>query len=150
MRALNVRGYKGGKLASSWVRSRSCEEGMAVAIYDPTVKAIVASGRIARVHQSCGGSWGERLVRLGDVAATTERCPWCWRPDDNRFLPAGVVDTHYEQISNEGGIDWQVLCPVCSGAGRCDPVPVRGRQGLWEWTPELAPAPVATGGSTDQ
>lgn len=26
-------------------------------------------------------------------------------------------------------------CPVCSGAGKCAPIPARGRQGLWEWTP---------------
>lgn len=27
-------------------------------------------------------------------------------------------------------------CPVCDGHGFCDPVPVKGKQGLWEWTPE--------------
>lgn len=26
-------------------------------------------------------------------------------------------------------------CPACHGAGSCNPVQVKGRQGLWEWTP---------------
>ena len=26
-------------------------------------------------------------------------------------------------------------CPACDGSGGCPPIPTRGRQGLWEWTP---------------
>lgn len=46
---------------------------------------------------------------LGDAALTTERCPACWG-------------------------DW-VACSACDGQGRCAPIPARGRQRVWEWTP---------------
>lgn len=50
---------------------------------------------------------------LEDVKPTTERCPNCW---------------------GEGiRIPW--ACPVCEGAGKRDPIPARGKQGLWEWAP---------------
>lgn len=56
---------------------------------------------------------------LADAAPTTERCPWCWGDGDGR---------------REG---WPTVahgCPVCSGAGRCEPIPARGRQRMWEWS----------------
>lgn len=54
---------------------------------------------------------------LGDVKATTERCPRCWG--------AGMLDA------------WTGGCPTCGGHGLtigdgiCDPVPMHGKQGLW-------------------
>jgi hypothetical protein len=50
--------------------------------------------------------------------ARTDRCPACW-----------------------GGERAPVCgCPCCDGRARsgCDPVPAKGRQGLWTWDP-LAP-----------
>jgi len=49
---------------------------------------------------------------LDDIAPTTERCPWC-------------VDWGYERVG----------CPVCEDDGQCEPVPAKGRQGFWRWTP---------------
>lgn len=49
---------------------------------------------------------------LTDAAPTTERCPWCDR-----------------------GVSPNFSCPVCDGAGRCDPIPARGAQRIWNWNP---------------
>ena len=61
------------------------------------------------------GGWAWELT---DPQLTTERCPWCLiHPAfDNGSPPAPARD-----------------CPVCGGAGRCDPIPVKGRQGVWQW-----------------
>lgn len=61
------------------------------------------------------GWWAWELT---DPQLTTERCPWCLiHPAfDNGSPPAPARD-----------------CPVCGGAGRCDPIPVKGRQGVWQW-----------------
>lgn len=56
---------------------------------------------------------------IEDAAPTTERCPWCWG--------RGWTD-------HENGIH-SVPCPVCKCAGFCDPIPVTGRQGFWNWEP---------------
>lgn len=52
---------------------------------------------------------------LDDVKPTTERCPACW---------GGTRDP------GRGG-----RCSSCQDDWRCDPIPTRGRQRLWEWTP---------------
>ena len=67
------------------------------------------------------GRWGWLLA---DPKLTTEQCP----SDCARF------DGQWPGWMLGSGWDW-VPCPVCAGAKRCDPVPVRGRQGVWEWTP---------------
>lgn len=46
---------------------------------------------------------------LDEVTPTTVLCPWC----------GGFVAD----------------CLVCDGAGSCDPVPAKGRQRLWRWSP---------------
>lgn len=61
------------------------------------------------------GGWAWELT---GPQLTTERCPWCLiHPAfDNGSPPAPARD-----------------CPVCGGAGRCDPISVKGRQGVWQW-----------------
>lgn len=61
---------------------------------------------------------------LGDAAPTTERCPWC---DGTGF--------EYEQPPGSTCIG---ECPVCKGETRCDPIPARGRQRIWNWDPTKA------------
>lgn len=62
------------------------------------------------------GRWG---WLFDDIAPTTERCPACWGD--------GVAEGEL--------LDPRMPCPVCGGRGSCDPVPARGRQGLWGWEP---------------
>lgn len=54
---------------------------------------------------------------IEDAAPTTQRCPWC----------GGCGATH--------PVGWDGLreCRVCKGAGRCEPIPAKGRQRTWEW-----------------
>lgn len=52
---------------------------------------------------------------LDDVQPTTARCPWC---DGLGLVADGPFDAG---------------CPACAGAGRCDPIPARGRPGVWRW-----------------
>ena len=47
---------------------------------------------------------------LDDIKSTTERCPACW------------------------GLDG-VVCFRCMGYRGCDPIPAKGKQGLWTWGP---------------
>lgn len=56
---------------------------------------------------------------LDDIKSTAERCPACWGNRDR-----------IEWI--QGRPLWGA-CVTCDGAGSCDPIPARGRQGLWEW-----------------
>ena len=67
---------------------------------------------------------------LTDPHRCQDRCP---NPDCER----GVIDL--TQPHRGGPWQWQ-LCPVCAapggqvpGDGRCDPIPTRGAQGVWEW-----------------
>lgn len=79
------------------------------------------------------GIWepGRWAWRLADIKPTTERCPWCWGergdPEDEGWRHQGVLEP-----GSRGP------CPVCDGAGACAPVPVKGKQGLWTWRPEVA------------
>lgn len=60
---------------------------------------------------------------LDDVKPTTERCPACCGAGGEPVPTAwgSEVPRHRR-------------CEVCAGRGSCDPIPTRGRQGLWEWT----------------
>lgn len=62
---------------------------------------------------------------IEDAAPTTERCPWCW--GIGKRLDVGWPH----------GFPTLTPCPVCKGAGRCEPIPAKGRQRIWHWTPEL-------------
>lgn len=56
---------------------------------------------------------------LDDIKPTTERCPACWGDSEGWVWAPGMPRK----------------CPACDGARTCDPIPARGRQGLWEWQP---------------
>lgn len=58
---------------------------------------------------------------LQDVKPTTERCPACW---GEREVPVTFMPGNRYQ-----------RCPLCNGAGHCPPLPARGRQRVWNWTP---------------
>lgn len=59
---------------------------------------------------------------LEDIKPTTERCPAC---GGTGWLKGARLE----------GTNEPVPCPTCDGDGKCDPVPARGRQGLWTWAP---------------
>lgn len=92
------------------------------------------------------GIWtpGRFAWLLDDVKPVTDRCPWCW--GDGGFTEDSMV-----LYGVPGGSDWADPCPVCNpggarseplgvGAYGCDPVPVRGRERLWRWTPDQVTA----------
>lgn len=64
------------------------------------------------------GDWspGRWAWRLDDVQPVEARCPWC----RGRGAVGRLIGPP---------------CPVCGGAGHCDPIPARGKQGLWRWEP---------------
>lgn len=66
---------------------------------------------------------------LTDAAPTTERCPWCW----GRVHPTGLL-RHGEPANGRTYGDL-MPCDVCFRDGRCEPIPVKGRQRIWNWTP---------------
>lgn len=90
---------------------------------------------------------GRFALLLGDVKPTTERCPWC-RFRENRgdvrtpgYVWARDVPDRVKIAALEAGTsDVVEPCPVCERRGSCDPVPAKGKQGLWSWTPEKVPA----------
>lgn len=59
---------------------------------------------------------------LEDVKATTERCPACWGEGDDLNC-------------NEHRYPSDDVCCVCEAKGTCDPIPAKGKQGLWNWEP---------------
>lgn len=68
---------------------------------------------------------------LDDVKPTTERCPACW---GTRIVPGSGWG---DDLANDAE-----PCPHCwvhatqfIPAGKSDPIPAKGRQGLWEFTP---------------
>lgn len=75
---------------------------------------------------------------LADAAPTTERCPACWGAIP-RAVPGHCVDIDGAWWHAPGDCVLcdccDALCEVCRGAGRCAPIPARGRQRAWEWTP---------------
>lgn len=61
-----------------------------------------------------------------DLAPITERCPVCWGGTEHvTYRRHGL----WASIAPAG-------CPTCHGRGRLDPPPVKGRLGVWNWTPE--------------
>lgn len=83
---------------------------------------------------------GRYAYSLYDRKPTTERCPWCW---GERKLLGGVPGVPVKVCAK------YTPCPVCwprndggemafwddGTAGRCEPIPMSGRLGLWDWTP---------------
>lgn len=75
---------------------------------------------------------------LDDVKATSERCPRCWReaPRVVRYAKVDAGDPVAVMDRGPTEIPWQITgaepsCASCLDAGKCDPVPMRGRQGLF-------------------
>lgn len=64
---------------------------------------------------------------LDDPVPTTERCPAC---DGEAGELVG---------SWGGGVVEDDRCPTCEGMGRCEPIPAKGAQRVWYWTPEGGP-----------
>ena len=63
---------------------------------------------------------------------TTERCPACWgHGGDPLSTPDPDPESSFYGQPTEP-------CPLCRGAGRCEPIPARGQLGIWTWTPEGA------------
>jgi hypothetical protein len=58
---------------------------------------------------------------LEDAKPTSERCP-------------GQITRHCG-CSDPVYCHRYTACPWCHGSNRSDPVPVKGRQGIWKWTP---------------
>lgn len=62
-----------------------------------------------------------RWAWIFEVAKRTdEMCPWC--------LGSGCPN----EVHNPLTCKW---CPTCNGKGTCDPIPVKGRQKIWPWSP---------------
>lgn len=68
---------------------------------------------------------------LGDVRATTERCPRCWGEPMTIHAPVHALPAD----PSDDDVRAAVLCPTCRG-GACAPAPMRGRQGLWTPKPD--------------
>lgn len=60
-----------------------------------------------------------------DAKRTDEMCPAC---EGQGYWVIGEAPTPVTLRP------WK-SCPTCEGKGTCDPVPVRGRQRIWRWTP---------------
>ena len=48
------------------------------------------------------------------------------------YAPEGTISAMDRGMS---GLLRTVPCPTCNGKGTCQPIPVKGKQGIWEWTP---------------
>lgn len=74
---------------------------------------------------------------LSDVQATTDRCPCCWGSGAGAVCErCGGCGGRFDATFVEGGCGGcggvgVHACPACAGDGRCEPVPMRGRQRLW-------------------
>lgn len=83
---------------------------------------------------------------LEDIKPVEERCPACWGVHGRIGMPGhcwGEDDGRRFRYHSRGDC---VLCDCCDepcvlcgsqggDAGVCDPIPAKGKQGLWEWTP---------------
>jgi len=74
------------------------------------------------------GRWAWMLT---DPEPTEVRCPWCLGDGSDPNDPGWSWGGHLEPGSRKP-------CPICVTEpidiwGRCEPIPARGKQGLWEW-----------------
>jgi len=88
-------------------------------LFDPTVP--FGEGTVTIEEQRPYGDFtpGRFAWLLEDVKPTTERCPACWG-EGHVWVPSGAFATR---------------CTTCDHTGRCDPIPAKGHQQLWEWAP---------------
>lgn len=81
--------------------------------------------------------WPEDAAEPGEEVDITDQLPygdftpgrWAWLLGD-----VHRVEDQCPMCGGEGG-DWRIPCPLCHGSGGCAPIPWKGRQGVWEWTP---------------
>lgn len=55
---------------------------------------------------------------LEDIKPVEQRCPACWGSGGDREDPEG-----------------RLSCWICKGHGRTQPIPAKGKLGLWNWEP---------------
>lgn len=100
-----------------------------VGVHPQLRELMVATGQLVpffenRIDQLPYGDFrpGRWAWLLDDVKPTTERCPACmgkgWL-EDSPGAPDGSLSG----------------CLACRRDGACPPIPAKGRQGLWTWTP---------------
>lgn len=119
---------------------------------DEEVLAITPSGRLVLAGPQRAWHWqvvtdqvpfgdfalGRYAWLLDDIKATTEWCPWC---DGVGVVIPPVADdpvAHnlgFHDAECPGEHPSPPICPVCRGSQSCDPIPAKGRQGVWRWTP---------------
>ena len=97
--------------------------------------------RLLRYPGSIESDWGDDIAdqlpygeftpgrwawMLDDIKPTTERCPACGgscrEPDPTTASMFGYLQ------------GWRA-CSTCHGKGDCPPIPAKGKQGVWKWTP---------------
>jgi hypothetical protein len=78
----------------------------------------------------CDWSPGRWACELVDPVLTTERCPVCG--GSGSIGSCAVEDLEPDQALVEA---WGYGCDTCDGSGKCEPIPAKGRPGIWEWTP---------------
>lgn len=87
----------------------------------------------------CDFTPGRWAWLLDSVEPVTETCPGCGgkgtvlNPYTDWRCGCGPGVRHVADCGRPA--PKEVQCPTCFGFGRCDPIPAKGRQGLWEWTP---------------
>lgn len=83
------------------------------------------SDQVPYGHWTPGGwAW-----ELADPIPTTKQCPWpeCEEGSIPALNPLSPAMTAFGEALD--------ACPVCDCEGSCPPIPVKGKQGVWEWTP---------------
>lgn len=76
-----------------------------------------------------------------DLVRVEQRCPWC-RDRAPDAAPGVCVSIDGDWWHEPGSCRYCAsACPVCrAGTRRVEPIAARGRQQLWEWTPETQAA----------
>lgn len=64
---------------------------------------------------------------LEDIKPVEQRCPACWGAGARAGIPSHQL-TAGDSFSAPP-------CPICHSKRTCDPIPAKGKLGLWEWTP---------------
>lgn len=106
-------------------------------IGDPSIPSNVMT--IDLTSQLPLGDWspGRWAWLLDDVQSTGGRCPVCW---GDGVDPECVATVHgdlgvpaVQEVVTAARRQFGGPCPVCDGDGYCQPLPAKGKQGLWNW-----------------
>lgn len=104
----------------------------------PIVRARSAAGRLLRDEQPvvlarAHEAWLYRPHRAPvDVSAQLEF--GAFRSGYQAWLMSSAARVEQRCPSVVAGSP-EVECPLCDGSGVCEPIPARGHQSVWEWTP---------------